>query len=113
MENKLSQEVLAQLGIEKVLQYEVTDRDIRRFSQAIGAHDPQKLNDGRLIAAPLFCQVFMFEDVPVEQLPLDGSPIELDVAIPAQRTVGGQSNFEFYHPVVSGDKITVHSNFIS
>lgn len=109
MENKLSQQVLERIGVEKVLSYEVTSRDIRRFSQVIGAGDPQILDDGRLVAPPLFCQTFMFEDVPIEQLPLDGSPIELDVPIPAQRTVGGQSDFEIHRRVMSGDKITVRS----
>lgn len=109
MENNLSQEVLDLIGIEKVLSYEVTPRDIRRFSQVIGSGNPQILEDGRLVAPPLFCQTFMFEDVPVAQLPFDGSPIELHVPIPAQRTVGGQSNFEIYRQVMSGDKITVRS----
>lgn len=109
MKNKLSQEVLDRIGIEKILSYEVTPRDIRRFSQVIGAGDPQMLEDGRLVAPPLFCQTFIFEDVPLEQLPKDGSPIELDVPIPAQRTVGGQSDFDIYRLVMSGDKITVIS----
>lgn len=109
MKNALSQKVLDRIGVEKVLSYEVTTKDIHRFSQAIGAGPPPILGDGRWLAPPLFCQTFMFEDVPVEQLPLDGSPSELDVPIPAQRTVGGQSNFEFFHPVMSGDKITVRT----
>lgn len=112
MENKLSQEVLDRIGVEKVLSYEVTSRDIRRFSQVIGAGEPQMLRDGRLVAPPLFCQTFMFEDVPLEQLPLDGSPIELDVPIPAQRAVGGQSDFEIHRLVMSGDKITVRTKLL-
>lgn len=109
MENALPKKVLDRIGVEKVLNYEVTTKDIHRFSQAIGAGPPQTLGDGRLVAPALFCQTFMFEDVPVEELPLDGSPRELDVPIPAQRTVGGQSDFEIYRPVMSGDKITVRT----
>ena len=107
MENELSQDVLNKIGVKKILTYEVTTRDVRRFSQVIGSGEPRMSDAGALIAPPLFCQTFMFEDVPVEQLPRDGSPIELDIPIPAQRTVGGQSNFEFYSSVMSGDKITV------
>lgn len=109
METKLSQEILECIGVRKVLSYEVTTRDIRRFSHAIGAGEPRQLPDGRLIAPSLFCQTYMFEDVPVDQLPSDGSPSELDVPIPAQRTVGGQSDFLICGPVFSGDKITVSS----
>ncbi|MBL7716949.1 MAG: MaoC family dehydratase N-terminal domain-containing protein [Bdellovibrionales bacterium] len=89
--------------------YLVTERDIRRFSQAIGAPEPRKAADGRLIAEPLFCQVFMFEDVPVSELASDGSPKEINVDIPAKRTVGGGSDFEIFGPVFSGDTLTVHS----
>lgn len=90
--------------------YLVTDRDIRRFAQAIGAGEPKKGADGRLIAEPLFCQVFMFEDVPVAELPSDGSPKEINVDIPARRTVGGGSDFEILGQVFSGDTISVRSN---
>ncbi len=89
--------------------YEVTPRDIKRFAQAIGESDLVVLSDGRLVAPPLFCQVFMFEDVPLHELPADGSPKELDVPIPAQRAVGGGSEFEIFGQVRSGDVITVTS----
>lgn len=105
----LPTEVLAQIGLEKARSYEVTPRDIRRFAQAIGDYEPAVASDGALIAPALFCQVFMFEDVPVEELPADGSPKELDVPVPAKRTVGGGSEFEVLGPVRSGDVITVHS----
>lgn len=109
MENKLSQEVLDLIGLEKILSYEVTSRDIKRFSQVIGAGHPKSLKDGRLVAPPLFCQTFMFEDVPLEQLPKDGSPIELALPILAHRTVGGQSDFGIHRHVMSGDLITVRT----
>jgi hydroxyacyl-ACP dehydratase HTD2-like protein with hotdog domain len=97
------------IGVEHTRCYEVTPRDVRRFAQAIGADEPQPANDGALVAPALFCQMFMFEDVPVEQLPPDGSPRELDIPIPAKRTVGGSSEFEIFGLVRSGDTITVRS----
>lgn len=107
MQNKLSKEVLELIGIEKKSVYEVTEKDIRRFSQVAGVKNIQKLEDGRLVAPLLFCQTFIFEDVPTEYLPPDGSPAELNIPIPAKRAVGGQSNFEFYLPITSGDQIMV------
>lgn len=105
------------IGTEKVRRYEVTKRDIKRFAQAIGATDPIHFDEdyaksskyGTIIAPPLFCQMFTFEDVPAEDLPNDGSPIEMDVPIPAQRTVGGASSYEIFQPVKAGDAITAKS----
>jgi hydroxyacyl-ACP dehydratase HTD2-like protein with hotdog domain len=105
----LPEEVLARIGVERARRYEVTARDVRRFAQAIGDHEPAVGSDGALVAPALFCQVFMFEDVPADQLPADGSPTELDVPVPAQRTVGGGSEFEVLGSVRSGDVITVVS----
>jgi hydroxyacyl-ACP dehydratase HTD2-like protein with hotdog domain len=105
----LPQEVRDRIGLEKARSYEVTARDVRRFAQAIGEGEPTVSSDGVLVAPPLFCQVFMFEDVPAEELPEDGSPKELDVPVPAKRTVGGASEFEVLGAVRSGDVITVHS----
>jgi hypothetical protein len=77
---------LAMMSIEKVRKYAVTKRDIKRFSQAIGETDPIHFDEdyakstkyGTVVAPPLFCQMFTFEDVPPERLPSDGSPIEID-----------------------------------
>ena len=109
IQNTLSEEVLERIGVENVRRYEVTARDVRRFAQAIGAPEPEVSSDGALVAPALFCQVFMFEDVPAEELPADGSPKELDVPVPAKRTVGGGSDFEVLGSVHSGDVITVYS----
>ena len=95
-------------------------RDIRRFAQAIGDPDMSYLRDlgignedqGRLRAPPLFCQMFAYDDIPVEALPADGSPKELDVKVPADRTVGGGSEFEIFEPVFEGDVITVCSRVL-
>ena len=117
MQATVPKEVLAMIGAEKVRQYDVTKRDIRCFAQAIGEADPIHFDEdyaksteyGAIIAPPLFCQTFTFEDVPLNQLPSDGSPIEMDVPVPAQRTVGGGSCYEFFRRVGVGDKITARS----
>lgn len=81
----------------------VTARDIRRFAQAIGAPD-----DGAgLVAAPLFCQSLTWEDVPLERLPEDGSPTELNLPIAATRVVGGSSEYTIHRLVRAGDELEV------
>ena len=113
----VSENVLAMIGVEKVRQYDVTKRDIKRFAQAIGEANPIHFDEdyakstkyGAIIAPPLFCQMFTFEDVPPDRLPSDGSPIEIDVPIPAQRTVGGGSSYENFQRVKAGDQITAKS----
>ena len=117
MDTPVSEEILAMIGMEKVRRYDVTIKDIKRFAQAIGETNPihfdvnyAKSNGyDTVVAPPLFCQVFTFEDVPPELLPGDGSPIEIDVPVPAQKTVGGGSSYEIFQLVKAGDKITVKS----
>jgi len=117
MDNIVSEDALAMIGAKKVRQYEVTKRDIKRFAQAIGETNPihydedyaKKTRHGTIIAPPLFCQMFAFEDVNADQLPADGSPIEVDVPVPAKKTVGGASSYELFQSVKAGDRITVKS----
>ena len=117
MDNTISKDVLAMIGVEKVRHYDVTKRDIKRFAQAVGETNPIHFDEdyakstkyGTIIASPLFCQTFTFEDVPPSRLPNDGSPIEIDVPIPAQRTVGGGSSYEIFQRVKAGDQITAKS----
>ena len=117
METTVSDKILALIGVEKVRHYEVTQKDIKRFAQAIGETNPihfdvdyaKSSGYNTVVAPPLFCQVFTFEDVPLEQLPSDGSPIEIDVPIPAPKTVGGGSSYEIFQLVKAGDQITVKS----
>lgn len=117
MDKTISEAALAMIGVEKIRQYDVTRKDIKRFAQAIGETNPIHYDDAHaqsrgyngIVAPPLFCQVFTFEDVPVEQLPEDGSPIEIDVPIPARRTVGGGSSYDIYRQIEAGDRITVKS----
>ena len=40
MDTTVSEEILAMIGMEKVRQYDVTIKDIKRFAQAIGETNP-------------------------------------------------------------------------
>ena len=117
MDNMVPEDVLAMIGVEKIRHYVVTKRDIKRFAQAIGETNPiyfdenhaKSTNFGTILAPPLFCQIFTFEDVPPDRLPNDGSPIEIDVPIPAKRTVGGASSYEIFQRIKVEDQITAKS----
>ncbi len=82
MEIEIPAEALTLIGVEKQLEYEVTRRDIKRFAQAIGDHNPLYCDENyamttkykTIVAPPLFCHAFAFEDVPIENLQTDGSP---------------------------------------
>ena len=114
---KLSEMKLNLVGIEKERIYDVTRRDIKRFAQAIDDPNPlfydeeyaKQTRFKSIVAPPLFCQTFTFEDVPLSELPKDGSPIEIDVELPATRTVGGGSVYEIFKRVKVGDTIKVKS----
>lgn len=111
----LPPEVTALLGVVQTRQVEVTRRDIKRFAQAIGADDPVHFDEeyarntrhGGIVAPPLFCQSLTYDDVPAAELLADGSPKELDVPIPAKRTVGGGSEYTIHRRVRAGETITV------
>jgi acyl dehydratase len=117
MEANVLQEVHSVTGVQKIRRYDVTRKDIRRFAQAIGEEHPVYYDEdyakntqyGTIVAPPLFCQMFTFEDVPANRLPNDGSPVEIDVPVPAHRTVGGGSTYEIFQRVKVGDTITVKS----
>ncbi|RPJ29534.1 MAG: hypothetical protein EHM35_13300, partial [Planctomycetaceae bacterium] len=117
METTVTESLLPLIGMPKVRHYEVTRRDIRHFAQAIGEEDPVHFDEdyakttkyGAIVAPPLFCQMLTFEDVSPQQLPEDGSPIEIDVPVPAHRTVGGGSSYEIFRRVRAGDRTTATS----
>lgn len=117
MDTRIPGDVLALIGVERVRQYDVTKRDIRRFAQAIGEANPVHCDEeyakstryGAIVGPPLLCQMFTFEDVPVDRLPRDGSPVEAAVPVPACKTVGGDSSYEIFRRVRAGDKITARS----
>ena len=103
------------IGKTSVRYHSVTHRDIKRFAQAIGDPNPLYYDEEfakttrhrGIIAPPLFCQTFIFEDVPVNQLPDDLSPAETNIALTGLKTVGGSSEFELHHPVRVNDQIRV------
>ncbi|HUK77402.1 MAG TPA: MaoC family dehydratase N-terminal domain-containing protein [Thermoleophilia bacterium] len=107
----------ALIGVERVRRHEVTVRDIRRFAQAIGATDAIHFDEdyarttrhGSVVAPPLFCQTMTYDDVSPDLLPPDGSPTELDLPLPAQRTVGGSSDYTVHRLARAGETITVTS----
>ncbi len=118
MSDELPEEVRRRIGVPRTRQCLVTARDIRRFAHAIGERNPVHFDEayarttrfGTIVAPPLFCQSLTYEDVPPEDLPPDGSPIELAVPIPAQRTVGGGSDYTIHRLVRAGEVITVTSS---
>ena len=95
----------------------VTAKDIRHFAQAIGEnnkihHDESYARSqgyNNIVAPPLFCQTLTYDDVPVEQLPDDGSPVELNIDIPATKTIGGSSQYTINRLVHAGEIINVRS----
>jgi len=107
-------EALAMIGTRKVRRCEITKRDIKRFAQAIGETNPIHYDEdaarasghGSIVAPPLFCQTLAYDDVPPEGLLPDRSPIEMHVPIPAQRLVGGSSDYVIHRLVRPGDVLT-------
>jgi hypothetical protein len=106
------------LGASSSWTFEVTERDIRRFLQAIGepAPRPEPLSlNGRsgerpaLTAPPLFFQVMAWQDVAPEQLPPDGAPVEIQGGPPQARSLGGSSDFTVLRQVHAGERIRVRS----
>lgn len=94
--------------------YPVTARDIRKFAQAIGEPawgiNVRPGDEGERLRAPLlFCQSFVYAEMDLADLLPDGSPLELNVDIPAARAVGGGSDFEIFGPVFEGDVLNVAS----
>lgn len=107
-------EVRDLIGSTRTITDVVTARDIRHFAQAIGEDDPvhhdeeagRRSRHGSMVAPPLFPQIYAFADLPVAEMPPDLSPSEADVPVPAERTVGGSSSYEFHAPIRPGDVIT-------
>lgn len=110
-------EAVERIGKEVVHVYDVTDKDIRRFAQAIDDPNPLYYDEEYarttpykgIIAPPLFCHAFTFADAPAGDLRADGLPKDLDVPLPVSRAVGGSSSFEVGAELRPGDKLTVKS----
>jgi acyl dehydratase len=117
MSDGIPESVRAMVGVETTRRVTVTANDIKRFAQAIGATDPvhhdeehaRTTRHGRIVAPPLFCQTLTYDDVPPEQLGADGSPAEINLDIPAQRAVGGSSEYRIDRLVAAGETITIVS----
>ena len=100
--------------------FEVTERDIRRFLQAIGEPAPAAASmqaspmaeASALVAPPLFYQVMAWQDVGPEQLPPDGSPAEIQGGPPHARSMGGASEFAVHRPARAGETISVCSRLL-
>jgi hypothetical protein len=73
----------------------VTARVIKRFAQATGDENPLYFDNEfaghsefeSIVAPQLFCETMAFEDLPLNELLKDFSPIELDVDVPTEKTV--------------------------
>jgi acyl dehydratase len=95
----------------------VTALDIAKFAQAIGERNPihfdpaaaQAAGHADVVAPPLFFQTMTYDPVALELLPADGSPIELDVPVPATRAMGGSSEYTLKRPARAGEWINVRS----
>ena len=112
MENieKIPEAALDLIGKEKVRKVLVTERDIHRFAQAVD-QEPDYVN-GEILAPPLFCQSMTYEEVPFDQLPQDGTPLEIAIPLDAEKTVGGSSDYTFYRQIKAGETITVVSKLM-
>lgn len=114
-EDGIPVEASALIGRMSTRRYAVTARDIKRFAQAIGEANPIHFDEAAaqaagfetIVAPPLFCQVMTYEDHPLDRLPADGSPEELAVPLPAERTVGGGSEYQLHRLVRAGEEVTV------
>ncbi|MCF8062646.1 MAG: MaoC family dehydratase N-terminal domain-containing protein [Deltaproteobacteria bacterium] len=117
---ELPDEAKRMIGVEKTKTYQVTKKDIRRYAQAIGDLNPLYFDEayaagtryGKIVAPPLFCHSFAFDDVPAEELREDGLPIELDVPLPVTRAIGGGSVFDVGSPISPGDEIKVTKKIV-
>jgi acyl dehydratase len=117
MNASIPEDTLKMIGVEKTTSFEVTLKDIKRFAQAIDDPNPlysdqadMAISDSHeMVAPPLFCQAFAFEDVPLSALPPDGAPVEINIPLPVEKAVGGGSVFEIDGPVRPGDRITAKS----
>jgi acyl dehydratase len=95
----------------------VTALDILKFSQAIGETNPihfdataaQAAGHPDVVAPPLFFQTMTYDPVALELLPADGSPLELDVPVPAPRAMGGSSEYTLKRLAIAGEWIHVRS----
>ena len=77
------------------LHYEIEKGHVRRFAEAAGV--PILEEDGSVIAPPTFLRTCLLPPPPVDFAGVTG----------LQRVLEGGSEWEFHHPVRSGDSIAV------
>ena len=109
MTSAVPESVASLVGVIRRRRVRVTERDIRRFADAIGCELSEPCGSEALVAPPLFFQTMTYEELPLEALAADGSPAELDVPIPAEKTVGGGSHYEVLRNARAGELVTVES----
>jgi hydroxyacyl-ACP dehydratase HTD2-like protein with hotdog domain len=85
--------------------FQVTERDIRRFQQAIGEAPGDAV-------PPLLFQVWAWQEVGPEQLPPDGAPAEILGGPPNARSMGGASEFTIHRAARAGETISVCSTLL-
>lgn len=107
----------ALIGRVRERQHLVTALDIRKFAQAIGETNPIHVDPQAaraaghqdVVAPPLFFQTMTFDAVPAGLLAPDGSPVELDVPVPATRAMGGSSDYTVNRLARAGEWLHVRS----
>ncbi len=101
----------------------VSEREIKRFAQAIGDLNPlyldrefaQRSRYGGIIAPPLFIFALdYYGDLPETELGPDGMPVseELELPLPPSYVRGGSSEIEFFRPIKAGDSVTVRKKLV-
>lgn len=110
-------EAQALVGKVRERQHLVTALEIRKFAHAIGESNPihfdaqaaRAAGHPDVVAPPLFFQTMTFDAVDPRELQPDGSPVELDVPIPATRAMGGSSDYTVNRLARAGEWIHVRS----
>lgn len=80
-----TQEAVTLLGVERTGRYRVIEQQLMRFKQAANTplSDPEHVDT----APPLLFKALTYKLVPLELLPAEKPPRELDAPIPAMRAV--------------------------
>lgn len=113
---RVTPEVLAYIGrtSDKVTGYPVSAAEIRRFCYATDDMNPRYLGTGAsragVVAPPMFVSVPFDWDVPMDDLPSDGTPQQHDglpyPPLEARRKLFGGNQVEYFQEVQPGDVLT-------
>lgn len=108
----LTPEVLAYIGrqSDKVSGYPVSTEDIRRFCYATEDPNPQYLAGEGIVAPPMFLSIPFDWEVPMADLPEDGTPQQNDglpyPPLKAKRKLFGGYQVEYFQEIRPGDVLT-------